>query len=153
MESKRCKQYLYKMESSVFMLKPIVDQFYEEAKAYKERIAALEKKVKELEAKLVVQRIKKKVGGMMMEAIDNNVYEVTIGDSDDDVYAEEALAPPTSSLASVKEEKPAVVAETSTTQQEESKQVNVDVSKDRKQYLKEYQRNYRKKQKDITLNL
>ncbi len=88
-----------------------------------------------------------------MEAIDNNVYEVTIGDSDDDVYADEALAPPASSLAPVKEEKPAVVAESSTTPQEESKQVNVDVSKDRKAYMKEYQRSYRKKQKDITLNL
>ena len=58
MESKSFVRYKYKMESSVFMLKPIVDKFYEEAKMYKERIDNLEKKVKQLEednAKLVLQ--------------------------------------------------------------------------------------------------
>ena len=143
MESKSFVRYKYKMESSVFMIKPIVDKFYEEANIYKQRIKELEKKVESLSKALAQSVTAKKKK--------NEV--VTIEDSDDDVYANEALAPPASSLAPVKEEKPAVVAETSTTQQEESKQVNVDVSKDRKQYLKEYQRNYRKKQKDITLNL
>jgi hypothetical protein len=124
------------------MLKPIVDKFYEEAKIYRDRIVSLEKRVKELEqenAKLMLQSKKKK-------------EVVVIGDSDDDVYAEEALAP-ASSLAPIKEEKTVVVIENSTTQQEESKQVTVETVKDRKAYLKEYQRNYRKKQKDLTLNL
>jgi hypothetical protein len=136
-------RYKHKMEGYVFMLKPIVDQCYEEAKIYKQRIEALEKRVKELEAenaKLVGQSKKKKV------------EVVTIEDSDDDVYANEALAP-ASSLAPTKEEKPVVIGENTTTQQEESKQVTVETVKDRKAYLKEYQRNYRKKQKDLTLNL
>jgi hypothetical protein len=129
------------------MLKPIVDKFYEEAKIYKERINSLEKKVKQLEeenAKLVSQS--KKVEKKKVEV-------VTLVDSDDDVYANEALAPPASSLAPVKEEKPAVVVEASTVSQEESKNIVVDTDKDRKAYMKEYQRNYRKKQKEIVMNL
>ena len=135
------------MESSVFMLKPIVDKFYEEAKLYKERIDSLEKKVKQLEeenAKLVLQS--KKVEKKKVEV-------VTLVNSEDDVYANEALAPPASSLAPVKEEKPVVVVEASTTPQEESKNIIVETDKDRKTYMKEYQRTYRKKQKDLTLNL
>ncbi len=131
------------MESSVFMLKLIVDKFYVEANIYRDRIVSLEKRVKELEqdnAKLMSQSKKKK-------------EVVVIGDSDDDVYAEEALAPPASSLAPIKEEKTVVVVENSNTQQEESKQVNIDQTKDRKAYMKEYQRNYRKKQKETALNL
>jgi len=143
MESKHFIIYKYKMESSVFMLKPIVDKFYEEANIYKERIRELEKKVESL-SKLLAQSVtvKKKRNEVVM-----------IDDSDDDVYANEALAPPTSSLVPVKEEKSAVVVETPTTVQEESKNIVVDIDKDRKAYMKEYQRTYRKKQKNLTLNL
>jgi len=135
------------MESSVFMLKPIVDKFYEEAKMYKERIDNLEKKVKQLEednANLVLQS--KKVEKKKVEV-------VTWVNSEDDVYANEALAPPAASLAPVKEEKPVVVVEASRMPQEESKNIIVETDKDRKTYMKEYQRTYRKKQKDLTLNL
>lgn len=131
------------MESSVFMLKPIVDKFYEEAQMYKDRIKELEKKVESLSKALAQSVTAKK----------KKAEVVTIEDSDDDVYANEALAPPASSLAPIKEEKPAVVVESSTATQEDSKQVTVDTDKDRKAYMKEYQRNYRKKQKDLTLNL
>ena len=144
MESKSFVCNKYKMESSVFMLKPFVDKFYEEATLYKKHIETLEKRIKQLEeenARLVGQSKKKKV------------EVVTIEDSDDDVYANEALAPPASSLAPTKEEKTVVIGENTTTQQEENKQVTVETAKDRKAYMKEYQRNYRKKQKDITLNL
>lgn len=143
MESKSFVRYKYKMESSVFMLKPIVDKFYEEANIYKTRIKELEKKVESL-SKLLAQSVtaKKKK---------NEV--VVIGDDEDDVYAAEALAPPASSLAPVKEEKQVEVVEVPTTTEEESKQVNVVVDKSRKEYMKEYQRNYRKKQKEIALNL
>ena len=147
MESKSFVRYKYKMESSVFMLKPIVDKFYEEAKIYKERIDSLEKKVKQLEeenTKLISQS--KKVEKKKVEV-------VTLVDNDDDVYANDALAPPAASLAPTKEEKPVVIVENSTTEQEESKNITVDIDKDRKAYMKEYQRNYRKKQKDLTLNL
>ena len=129
MESKSFVRYKYKMESSVFMLKPIVDKFYEEAKMYKERIDNLEKKVKQLEednAKLVLQS--KKVEKKKVEV-------VTLVNSEDDVYANEALAPPASSLAPVKEEKTVVVVEASTTPQEESKNIIVETDKDRKTYM------------------
>lgn len=143
MESKSFVRNKYKMESSVFMIKPIVDKFYEEAKIYKERIRELEKKVESLSKALAQSVTAKKKK--------NEV--VTIEDSDDDVYANEALAPPASSLAPTKEEKTVVIGESTTTQQEENKQVTVETAKDRKAYMKEYQRNYRKKQKDLTLNL
>ena len=144
MESKHFMSIKYKMDSSVFMLKPIVDKFYEEAKIYKERIDSLEKRNKQLEediAKLQAQRMKKKV------------EVVTFVDSDDDVYANEALAPPAASLAPVKVEKAVEVIGSSTTSQEDSKQITLDNDKDRKTYMKDYQRAYRKKQKDLTLNL
>jgi hypothetical protein len=147
MESKSFVRIKYKMESSVFMLKPIVDKFYEEAKIYKERIDSLEKKVKQLEeenAKLVSQS--KKVEKKKVEVM-------TLLDNDDDVYANDALAPPAASLAPIKEEKPVVVVGNTTVVQEDSKNITVDVDKDRKAYMKEYQRNYRKKQKEIALKL
>ena len=147
MESKSFVRYKYKMESSVFMIKPLVDKFYEEANVYKARIDTLEKKVKQLEednAKLVLQS--KKVEKKKVEVM-------TLVDSDDDVYANDALAPPASSLAPVKEEKQVVIVENSTVLQEDSKNIIVDVDKDRKEYMKEYQRNYRKKQKEIALKL
>lgn len=146
MESKSCVRYKYKMESSVFMLKHIVDKFYEDAMIYKERIDSLEKKVKQLEeenAKLVSQNKK-------MEK--KKVEVVTLVDNDDDVYANEALAPQ-ASLVPIKEEKPIVIVGNSSTTREDSKNITVDVDKDRKEYMKEYQRNYRKKQKEIVMNL
>ena len=132
------------MESSVFMIKPIVDKFYEEANIYKQRIKELEKKVESLSKALAQSVTAKKKK--------NEVVTIEDSDNDED-YAEEALAPPASSLASVKEEKTVTIGENSTTPQEDNKQVNVELTKDRKAYMKEYQRNYRKKQKDITLNL
>ncbi len=128
-----------KMESSVFMLKPIVDKFYEEANIYKERIKELEKTIEVLTKQLAqsVPAKKKK----------NEV--VTIGEDNDDVYADEALAPPASSLAPIKEEKQVVIVENTSTTQEDNKQVNVDLAKDRKAYMKEYQRSYRKKKKEL----
>ena len=146
MESKSFVRYKYKMESSVFMLKHIVDKFYEDAMIYKERIDSLEKKVKQLEednAKLVSQSKK----------VEKKVEVVTLVDSDDDVYANDALAPPAAALAPIKEEKQVVIVENSTVLQEESKNIVVNVDKDRKEYMKEYQRNYRKKRKEIALKL
>ena len=120
------------MESSVFMLKPIVDRFYEEARIYKERIEFLEKKVETLTKQLA-------------ECGKKSKEVVTIGE-DDDVYADQALAPPT------KEENHLVHTETSTITQEDNKQINIMDTKDRKEYMKEYQRSYRKKKKELEQN-
>lgn len=144
MESKHFARYKYKMESSVFMLKPIVDKFYEEATIYKERIRELEKKVRQLEEEKTL---------LLSQTVKNKADVVVIGD-DDDVYADEALAPPASSLVPIIEDKPIEVVETSTTSQEDNKDnklINVSVDKSRKEYMKEYQRNYRKKQKENAL--
>jgi hypothetical protein len=128
-----------KMESSVFMLKPIVDKFYEEANIYKQRIRELEK-LNEVLTKQLAQ-------SMTVKKKKNEV--VTIGEDNDDVYADEALAPPVPSPAAIKEEKQVVIVENTTTVQEDSKQINIEDTKDRKAYMKEYQRSYRKKKKEL----
>ena len=127
--------------TSILILKPIIDVLYEEMKEYKEKT---DKRIRELENEVKLLRSQK-----CQEPVLKNV--VIVDDIDDDSYEEEAMAPPTSSPAAVlkqveikegKEEKPS-------TQQEDIKTVEMIKGKDRKEYMKEYQRNYRKKQKNL----
>jgi hypothetical protein len=133
------------MTSSVFVLKPIIDMLYEEAKNNKDEIDTLKKKIKELEEENAKLYTKNKKLEQKMEQMEDM----------DDVYANIALAPPSSSpqnvLKQVENQKNNI--ENDTLSQEECKSVNVNTQKDRKEYMKEYQRTYRKKQKDLTLNL
>jgi FKBP-type peptidyl-prolyl cis-trans isomerase len=126
--------------SAILVLKPIIDALYDDMKDYKQKT---DKRIKELESELASLRNQRKP-----ESVSKNV--VVIEESDDDEFAEEAKANPAA---------PVQVA----TQSENNKNVtiiNEDVKtiktvsgKDRKEYMKEYQRNYRKKQKNIALNL
>jgi hypothetical protein len=127
--------------TSILILKPIIDVLYEEMKEYKEKT---DKRIRELENEVKLLRSQK-----CQEPVLKNV--VIVDDIDDDSYEEEAMAHPTSSPASVleqveikeeKEEKPSI-------QQEDIKTVEMIKGKDRKEYMKEYQRNYRKKQKNL----
>ena len=127
--------------TSILILKPIVDVLYEEMKEYKEKT---DKRIRELENEVKLLRSQK-----CQEPVLKNV--VIVDDIDDDIYEEEALAPPTSSPAPVleqveiKEEKD----EKPSTTQEDIKTIEMIKGKDRKEYMKEYQRNYRKKQKNL----
>jgi hypothetical protein len=134
--------------NTILVLKPIIDALYDEMKEYKEKT---DKRIKELEVELSVFRNKRK-----RPEVAHSV--AVIDDSDDDeAFAKAALAPPASSLA------PATVVaqveikkentENPTTTKEDVKSVKMIGGKDAKEYMKEYQRTYRKKQKDITLNL
>jgi len=134
--------------SAILILKPIVDVMYEEVKGYKDEIDRLNKRIKELEMENAGLRSRKKP---IVTAV-NEVVEVS---DDDEDFAEAAAAPPSSSPAgpNVQEEKQVKQNENVTTSKEEGRQVRIINGKDAKEYMKEYQRTYRKKQKDVTLNL
>ena len=131
--------------NTILVLKPIIDALYDEMKAYKEKT---DKRIKELEVELSVFHNKRK-----RPVVAQSV--VVIEDSDDEAFAEAALAPPASSLAPVltQVENKKENTENTTTVKEDVKTVKMIGGKDAKEYMKEYQRNYRKKQKDLTLNL
>ena len=141
------------MSNSIFILKPIIDALYEDAKrdrevmeALKNKISVLEKENSELYAEN--RRLESKVDGMV--------------EIDDAAYAAEASAPATCTTAcaiSQAEEK----VENKVVEEEQAKQVEPEEESlktvkmvgtlSKKEYMKEYQRNYRKQRKDITLNL
>ena len=139
------------MSNSIFILKPIIDALYEDAKrdrevmeALKNKISVLEKENSELYAEN--RRLESKVDGMV--------------EIDDAAYAAEASAPATCTTAcaiSQAEEKVENKVEEEQVKQvepvEELKTVKMVGTVSKKEYMKEYQRNYRKQRKDITLNL
>lgn len=139
------------MSNSIFILKPIIDALYEDAKrdrevmeALKSKISMLEKENSELYAEN--RRLESKVDGMI--------------EIDDSAYAAEASAPATCTTACAishaeeKVENKVVEPEEQVEPEEESlKTVKMVGTVSKKEYMKEYQRNYRKHKKDITLNL
>ena len=131
--------------NSILILKPIVDALYEEMKEYKEKT---DKRIKELETEVAALRVQRK-----RPVVAQTV--VVVEDSDDEAFAKEAQAPPTSSPAPVlaQVEIQNENKENVTSTKEDTKTVKMIGGKDAKEYMKEYQRTYRKKQKDITLNL
>jgi hypothetical protein len=124
--------------NTILILKPIIDALYDEMKYYQDRT---DKRIQWLEGQLAQYKNK--------ESYDKFVNEVANNIDDDDAYAEEALAPP-AAIAQL-ESKTELEKNTSTTE-EDTKTVKMIGGKDAKEYMKEYQRSYRKKQKNITLN-
>jgi len=136
------------MSNSIFILKPIIDALYEDAKrdrevmeALKNKISVLEKENSDLYAEN--RRLESKVDGMV--------------EIDDAAYAAEASAPATCSTTCVishaEEKVENKVEEPVEEPVEELKTVKMVGTVSKKEYMKEYQRNYRKQRKDITLNL
>ena len=123
--------------NTILILKPIIDALYEEMKDYQNRT---DKRIPGLEGQLAQYKNK--------ESYDRFVKEVTNEINDDD-YAEEALAP---GLVLVQEEIKTEVIEEASAVQEDTKNVRMIGGKDAKEYMKEYQRTYRKKQKEIMIN-
>ena len=123
--------------NTILILKPIIDALYEEMKEYQNRT---DKRLQWLEGQLAQYKNK--------ESYDRFVKEVTNEINDDD-YAEEALAP---GLVLVQEEIKTEVIEEASAVQEDTKNVRMIGGKDAKEYMKEYQRTYRKKQKEIMIN-
>ena len=82
------------------------------------------------------------------------IYEISDSE-DDEIFAKEAEAPPTSSPANVliQVEKQNEIDEKCTLVQEDEKNVKMIGGKNKKEYMKEYQRTYRKKQKENLQNI
>jgi hypothetical protein len=123
--------------NTIQILKPIIDALYEEMKEYQNRT---DKRIQWLEGQLSQYKNK--------ESYDKFIKEVTNEVNDDD-YAEEALAP---CRDLVQEEVKNEIIEENITEQEDTKNVRMIGGKDAKEYMKEYQRNYRKKQKENMIN-
>jgi hypothetical protein len=127
--------------NTILILKPIIDALYEEMRQYQDRT---DKRIQWLEGQLAQYKNK--------ESYDKHVNCVIDDDGDDDNdddYAKAALAIP---MAVTQVENKKETQEESTISQEEMKTIKMIGGKDAKEYMKEYQRNYRKKQKNIVLN-
>jgi hypothetical protein len=123
--------------NTILILKPIIDALYDEMKYYQERT---DKRIQWLEGQLTQYKNK--------ESYDKFVNEVTNDIDDDDAYAEAALAPP---AAVVQVEIKNELEKNTSAPEEDTKTVKMIGGKDAKEYMKEYQRTYRKKQKNIAL--
>ena len=122
--------------NSIFVLKPILDLIYEDAKKDKEEIESLKKRIKELEGLIKGQptSLANPVQNPVPSSVQNPVQESEIDDSQ---YASEASLPATSAPVSAKNEV-----------EDETKTVKMINNMSKKEYMKEYQKNYRKKQKE-----
>ena len=157
--------------NSIFVLKPILDLIYEDAKKDREEIEALKKRVKELEEELksrvqleaVLRTVSDTVPRVVPEAVPRVVPEAALRvvpeampravpeapygletlEIDDSQYAAEASLPATSIPVSVKNE---IVEEGDT------KTIKMINNMTKKEYMKEYQKNYRKRQKESREN-
>ncbi len=135
--------------STVFVLKPIIDVLYNEVSEYKKEIESLNKIIEELRG----SKTHKKVEKVEVEVKKNEIIDLSESDEefDDEKYAKQAEAPPASSPASDRDqvENQKNIIESSTSNNEDVKNVKMIGGKDKKEYMKEYQRTYRKKQKEL----
>jgi len=124
--------------NSIFVLKPILDLIYDDAKKDKEEIESLKKRIKELEEALKNRIQSESISSVVPEVVSNVVPKMTCeSEIDDSQYASEASLPATSIPISAKNE---IV-------EDETKTVKMINNMSKKEYMKEYQKNYRKKQK------
>jgi len=130
--------------SSILILKQIIDVLYEDVKEYKEK---MEKRVKELEEEVssLKKNRKKPIVAPSVVVLEDS--------EDDEAFAEAALAglalaglAPATLLTQV--ENMIEKKDPHTTDQDDVKTVKMIGGKDAKEYMKEYQRSYRKKQKE-----
>ncbi len=135
--------------STVFVLKPIIDVLYNEVSEYKKEIERLNKIIEELRG----SKTHKKVEKVEVEVKKNEIIDLSESDEefDDEKYAKQAEAPPASSPICDRDqvENQKNISESSTSNNEDVKNVKMIGGKDKKEYMKEYQRTYRKKQKEL----
>lgn len=156
--------------NSIFILKPIWDALYEDAKRDKEEMDALKKRLADCDEERVKQ-LKKEIERLTQQVAALELENATLKSCtlshpfaiddiiDDKAYAEEANAPAHTYV----EEKaineivlPIVVQKEDAAAEAEpkdTKTVKMVGSKTKQEYQREYQRAYRKKQKNITMNV
>lgn len=144
--------------NSIFILKPIWDLLYEDAKKDREEMDSLKKRLEQCNEvsiqlyKQEIEELKNRIQTLEQEnsalkAADN--YKSII--IDDAAYMTEANAP-----AHVYAEEKVVnevIVEPPKEEEESTKTVKMVGEKTKKEYQREYQRAYRKKQKQITMNV
>jgi DNA-directed RNA polymerase alpha subunit len=136
--------------STVFVLKPIIDVLYNEVNEYKKEIERLNKIIDELKGR----KFHKKVEVIEVESKKNEIIDLTDSDydsDDDEKYAKLAEAPPASSpvYECEQEENKNNNNENVSSSNDDIKKVKMIGGKEKKEYMKEYQRTYRKKQKEL----
>jgi hypothetical protein len=151
---------------SIFILKPIWDALYEDAKKDKEEMDSLKQRLAEcdetrvLQLKKQIELLTHKVAALELEnaTLKSCAFHTVMDDTiDDAAYTAEANAP----AHVYTEEKPInevimpVIAEKDNIekQEESTKTIKMVGSKTKQEYQREYQRAYRKKQKNITMNI
>lgn len=135
--------------STVFVLKPIIDVLYNEVNEYKREIERLNKIIEELRE----HKTSKKVEKVEVEIKKNEIIDLIDSDEeiDDEQCAKQAEAPPASSPICDRDqvENQKNISENATLNNDGVKNVKMIAGKDKKEYMKEYQRSYRKKQKKL----
>lgn len=158
--------------NSIFILKPIWDALYEDAKRDREEMDALKKRLEACneahmnEYKREIEELKAKVKTLEeynreLHLENNTLKSCAYHDPfvvDDAAYAAEASAPPCNQVEE-KSVHDVIIAEAPVVPvveepvEESTKTVKMIGTKTKQEYQREYQRNYRKKQKNITMNL
>lgn len=135
--------------STVFVLKPIIDVLYNEVNEYKKEIERLNKIIEELREHKTHKKVKK----VDVEVKKNEIIDLVDSDEefDDEQYAKQAEASPASLPISDREqlENQKNNNETATSKTDDVKNVKMIGGKEKKEYMKEYHRSYRKKQKEV----
>jgi hypothetical protein len=144
---------------SIFILKPIWDALYEDAKRDREEMDSLKRRLAECDEERVkqlqkeIELLTKKVSELESEKATlqscafSNPFAI-----DDAAYAAEANAP-TSTYVQEKVTNEVVVPVVEEVKDESTKTVKMVGSKTKQEYQREYQRAYRKKQKNIAMNI
>lgn len=132
--------------STVFVLKPIIDVLYNEVSEYKKEIERLNKIIEELREHKTHKKVE-------IEIKKNEIIDLTDSDEefDDEQYAKQAEAPPASSPICERDqvENQKNISENLNSNNDDIKNVKMIGGKEKKEYMKDYQRTYRKKQKEM----
>jgi len=138
---------------SIFILKPIWDALYEDAKKDRDEMDALKRRIAECDEERVKQLKKEiellthKVLELENATLKSCAFSTVI---DDAAYAAEANAP---SSTYIEEKVTNEVIIPLEEKDESTKTIKMVGSKTKQEYQREYQRAYRKKQKNITMNV
>ena len=124
--------------NSIFVLKPVLDLIYEDAKKDKEETESLKKRIKELEEELDRKYQLENATEAVLNIVPKIVQKNESVEIDDSLYIVEASLPASSNPIPVKNE---------IVQEGETKTIKMINNMTKKEYMKEYQKNYRKKQK------
>jgi hypothetical protein len=140
---------------SIFILKPIWDALYEDAKKDREEMDALKRRIAECDEERVKQ-LQKEIELLNQKVVELELENATLKSCafpdtiDDAAYAAEASAPSNTYV----EEKVANEVIVPVVEKDEStKIVKMVGSKTKQEYQREYQRIYRKKKKNTAMDI